>query len=883
MSASTDPRPAPAVLSAAITTVPPTLPPTLPPTRHQADLLARTERLCNTGSFNLCWPALTVTLSAGLQALLGHGTDAPADEPVTLDALHWIPPDERVLVSRFWRGATPGEAFEFQHSVRCADGRRLQVLHSGLLAPPDPPGSALVGTAILLDITARRDAERHIHALASVDETTGLANRAALLLGIAAALQAGRQQPGGFCLLSIEVPRIVELTVTMGHSAGDALANAITQRLRAHAGPAHNDHYTQIAPIAHLGGGEFAWLLRPPTDTAAAQSLALALQTRLQAPVPLGGAEIYPLCRIGIASCPTDGHEAHALLAAAQAARLALPPSGGVMVYQPALNARALRALQLETALRQALAGAELSLAYQPQLSLTSGQIIGAEALLRWQSALWGAVPADEFVPIAERSGLIVVIGDWVIQQVCAQIKRWRSAGLPPIRVSINLSPVQFQLGDVALRIRQALSDAGLDASCLGLELTESALLHNNAQVTTTLKALRSSGIEIVLDDFGTGLSSLSRLPSLPIDLIKVDRSFVSDVTVAPERTSITRSIINLAHGLRIPVLAEGVETPGQLQMLVANGCDRMQGYLFSPPVTADALAELLRSGRSLEGLAPASPVAKRTLLLVDDEPSILSALKRLFRPDGYRLLIAASGAEALELLAAQPVDVILSDQRMPGMTGVDFLRRTKVLHPHTIRMTLSGFTDLQSIIDAVNEGAVYKFLTKPWDDERLRGHVAQAFSQKEMADDNRRLQGEVAAANADQANLNQRLAQLLDRQTEQSQLMQASADGVRDLVDVLPAAVFGIDPDGVLAYLNQRAADLLPGAHACLGSDPGPQIGAVLASLRGGLPGHATGGRTVWINQQRQLAWVSAMPSNTPTERGIVLALLPFPEPLSP
>ena len=882
MSATMDFRAAPAGPPAAASPAPPTQ----PRARQPADLLARTEQLCSTGSFELGWPEMSVVLSAGLRQLLGHGAGTPAGEPVSLDALHWIPPDERVLVSRFWRGATPGQAFEFQHSVRCADGRRLQVLHSGLLALPDPPGSAPVGTAILVDITARRNTERQLQALASVDESTGLANRAALLLGIETAVQAAHPQPGGFCLLSIEVPRIVELGVTLGHSAGDTLTRAITERLRAHAGPAdpaRTGHCTPDTPIAYLGGGEFAWLLRPTIDIAAARSLALALQVRLQAPVPLGGTEIYPLCHIGIANCPADGGQAHALLAAAQAARLALPPSGGVMVYQPAVSASALRALQLETALRQALPSAELSLVYQPQLSLISGKIVGAEALLRWQSAVWGTVSPEEFVPIAERSGLIVAIGDWVIQQVCGQVRRWRTAGLPPIRVSINLSPVQFQLGDVAQRIRQALSAAGLDASCLGLEVTEAALQHDSARLIATLKSLQAAGTEIVLNDFGTGPSNLRRLPGLPIDLIKLNRSFVSDATAAPEQTSITRSIINLAHGLHIPVLAEGVETPGQLQMLVANGCDRVQGYLFSAPVPAEALAELLRSGRSLEGLAPAGPAVLRTLLLVDDEPNILSALKRLFRPDGYRLLTAASGAEALELLAAHQVDVILSDQRMPGMTGVDFLRRTKALHPHTIRMTLSGFTDLQSIIDAVNEGAVYKFLTKPWDDERLRGHVAQAFAQKGMADDNRRLQGEVAAANADQARLNQRLAQLLDRQTEQSQLMQASADGVRDLVDMLPAAVFGIDPDGVLAYLNQRAADLLPAANACLGSDPGPQLGAVLASLRSTVPGHPAGGRTVWINQQRQLAWISDMPGGPRAERGTLLALLPYPEPQPP
>jgi FixJ family two-component response regulator len=271
----------------------------------------------------------------------------------------------------------------------------------------------------------------------------------------------------------------------------------------------------------------------------------------------------------------------------------------------------------------------------------------------------------------------------------------------------------------------------------------------------------------------------------------------------------------------------------------------------------------------------PPHPPRQRTLLLVDDEVHILAALKRLFRRDGYRLLTATSGGEALALLAVNPVDVIVSDQRMPGMTGVDFLRRTKALHPHTVRITLSGFTDLQSIIDAVNEGAVYKFLTKPWDDERLRGHVAQAFAHKEMADDNRRLQGEVAGANADLAALNQRLEQLLDGQRAQSALMQAGADSVRALVDTLPAAVIGIAPDGLLAYLNQRAADLLPGAAAGLGGAPGAQITALLASLPAGAADGSGPGQQVLVDGQPQQAWLRRL-SDGDTDRGLVLVLLP-------
>ncbi len=277
---------------------------------------------------------------------------------------------------------------------------------------------------------------------------------------------------------------------------------------------------------------------------------------------------------------------------------------------------------------------------------------------------------------------------------------------------------------------------------------------------------------------------------------------------------------------------------------------------------------------------APDSPGASaigrpRTLLLVDDEASVLASLKRLFRRDGYQILTAASGAEALAVLAETAVDVIISDQRMPGMMGVDFLRRAKALHPSTIRMTLSGFTDLQSIIDAVNEGAVYKFLTKPWDDERLREHVAQAFTQKELADDNLRLQRELARANAEQATLNGRLAQMLDRQRALSELMQISAGGLHDLINQLPAAVIGLDPDGMLAYLNQRAIKLMPDALASLGDMPGPTLSDVLAALREA-PAHADlGGQVVVVNQRRCLAWLNAMPRAN-FDRGDVLMLIP-------
>jgi CheY-like chemotaxis protein len=393
--------------------------------------------------------------------------------------------------------------------------------------------------------------------------------------------------------------------------------------------------------------------------------------------------------------------------------------------------------------------------------------------------------------------------------------------------VAINLSPVQFQLGDLAQSVRQALADTGAEPKALALELTETALLHGGERVVAVLAALRKDGIQVVLDDFGTGASSLSTLRRLAIDLVKVDRSFVRELTHAPESASVARSVIQLAHALHLPVLAEGVESEGQLQMLRNEGCDQIQGYLFSPPLDPDGLTQLLRSRRTLP--VPTQPSRRRTLMLVDDEVAIISALRRLFRRDGYQLVTAHSGAEALELLASHPVDVIVSDQRMPGMTGVEFLRRTKALHPDTIRMTLSGFADLQSIIDAVNEGAIYKFLMKPWDDNRLREHVAQAFEQKELADDNRRLQAELGRRSAEQAELAQRLAQSLERQTKQAELMAAGALTMRSLVDGLPLAVLGVDPDGLLAMANPAAQALLPVSASGLGMPVPVELATVL------------------------------------------------------
>ena len=273
----------------------------------------------------------------------------------------------------------------------------------------------------------------------------------------------------------------------------------------------------------------------------------------------------------------------------------------------------------------------------------------------------------------------------------------------------------------------------------------------------------------------------------------------------------------------------------------------------------------------------PGAPARPGTLLLVDDEAHVLSSLKRLFRPDGYRILTAQSGAEGLVLLGQQAVDVILSDQRMPGMTGVDFLRQAKQLCPDAVRMTLSGYAEMQSIIDAVNEGAVVKFLTKPWEDERLRAHIAEAFRHKALGDDNRRLGAELARANADLAGLNLRLQRLLAQQREHAELLLAGAGGMHDLLDSLPMALWGLDPDGLIVYCNAAAAEAMPMSPSRPGEEPNPALRSLLARLEDQAPGGLAGRRMLHLAAEHSIAWLCPLLDRQGQARGRTLVLMPL------
>jgi EAL domain-containing protein (putative c-di-GMP-specific phosphodiesterase class I)/CheY-like chemotaxis protein len=485
----------------------------------------------------------------------------------------------------------------------------------------------------------------------------------------------------------------------------------------------------------------------------------------------------------------------------------------------------------LEHALRVALEQDQFLVYYQPKASCRSGAITGFEALLRWNHPTRGIVAPAVFVPALETSGLIQPVGAWVLRTACQQLKAWMQAGHSDLHMSVNLSMRQLLDADFPERVRRILSEQDVPPSQVELELTESMLMHDVGLTEALLHRLKDLGLRLSIDDFGTGYSSLSYLKRLPIDTLKVDRSFVQDITSDPHDASITRAIIGMAHSLRMTVVAEGVETDAQLRTLVAKQCETVQGYFLSKPLPAEGASAFLASGWCIPAHLLGRPAKQRTLLLVDDEESIVQSLKRLLRREDYRILSASSGAQGLELLAQNDVDVVLSDQRMPEMTGEEFLRRAKELYPNTVRIVLSGYADMQSITNAINQGAVYKFMSKPWDEKALKEGIQEAFKRKEKIDAGQRMLQDIAAVNENLLKDKQSLALLLGEQSHTAMVSQAALQMTQENLFLLPVPVLGLDPSGLVVLRNEAFYALALSPDACM------NLAALVATPTSGQP----------------------------------------------
>lgn len=613
-----------------------------------------------------------------------------------------VPRQERMV----WRKDGSSLALEFSATPILRDGR---------------PAGAVV---TLLDISERKRYLEQLERKSNFDDLTGLPNRNLLQDRLSHLLDHRRGEGEEVAVLMLNLDRFKSLNDTLGRGAGDQVLQEMARRLGA--------RVRRMDTLARLGSDEFVIVAEAGESEVAA--MVKPLLATLEEPFLVAGREFFLTGSIGIAIHPRDGAEGEILLQNAAAAMYRAKAAGGdrFQFYAAEMNARSLERLDMENGLRRAIDRDELVLHYQPQVNLRTGEIIGAEALVRWLHPEKGLVMPGDFIPLAEESGLIVPLGDWVMRRACAQNKAWQDEGLPPVTVAVNLSARQFAAQDVVQMAGAILAETGLAPNYLELELTESAVMADADAFIHATERLKGLSITLSIDDFGTGFSSLSHLRRFAIDRLKIDQSFVRDVATDPNSAAIALAVISLAHSLKLSAIAEGVETEAQLNFLRARGCDEMQGFHFSRPVPAADFGRMLRERRKL-ALSADVPAPGRTLLIVDDESGILSSLRRLFRREGYNLLTAESGMAGLEVLAGTEVGVVISDARMPGMSGGEFLGKVRELHPDTVRMMLSGYTDLKAVTSAVNRGELFCFLTKPWDDAELLETVRDAFRHYEQ------------------------------------------------------------------------------------------------------------------------------------------------------
>lgn len=454
----------------------------------------------------------------------------------------------------------------------------------------DADGKPKYYSTVVEDISRRKQIEGELLHLANHDPLTGLPNRSLLLDRLSQAIAYANRSGGQVAVMLIDLDRFKNINDSLGHEVGDKIIMEIGRRLSANV----RDGNT----VARLGGDEFVVVLAGVGRGDAVAMLAQQVLEALSQPMMMQGHEFYPAGSIGISLYPKDGLDGQTLLKNADTAMYRAKDAGrnNFQFYAQEMNARALDRLKLEGGMRHALIREEFVLHYQPQMDIASGAIVGVEALLRWQPPGKQMIFPADFIPIAEETGLIVPIGEWVLRTACAQQKAWQDvAEFPPLRMAVNLSARQFKQQDIVKMVSRALHETGCRAESLELEITESIIMESPEAAAETLYRLSEMGVHLAIDDFGTGYSSLSYLKRFPIDALKIDRSFVRDITTDADDAAIAKAVIALAHSMKLKVIAEGVETAEQLDFLREQQCDQMQGYYLSKPLPVEQIEKLLR------------------------------------------------------------------------------------------------------------------------------------------------------------------------------------------------------------------------------------------------------------------------------------------------
>jgi diguanylate cyclase (GGDEF)-like protein/PAS domain S-box-containing protein len=535
--------------------------------------------LMNEKGFLDCNPAALQMFGYSTGTEMVHPADiSPPNQP---DGIPSRVAAEQKMAAAFLNGR---ERFEWLHQRKNGSTFPAEVCLTALTLSGQPTLLATVR-----DITDRKVAEERVQYLAYYDALTGLPNRTLLQDRLAKALASARRRKDKLALLFLDLDRFKDINDSLGHSVGDLLLQKIGERLKTWG--------REQDTVARLGGDEFLIMVTGIKDATDAAVAGERLMDAMTAEIVIQGHSFSINCSLGISVFPEHGADGETLIKNADVAMYSAKDNGrnNFRFFTEEMNARVVERLTLENSLRLALEKEQLFLVYQPQMDIATGKITGMETLLRWQHPDLGLVLPDKFIRIAENSGLIVPIGEWVLRMACRQARKWQDEGLPAVSVAVNVSAVQFRQEGFCELIGRVLRETGLAPQYLELELTESLLLANPEVMLSVIQELKAMGLTLAIDDFGTGYSSFSYLRQFRVNKFKIDRSFIRDVAVNPDDAAITAAIISMAKSLRLKVIAEGVETEAQMSFLRAHQCDEIQGYYFSRPLSPEQAADKLR------------------------------------------------------------------------------------------------------------------------------------------------------------------------------------------------------------------------------------------------------------------------------------------------
>ncbi|MCP4205417.1 MAG: EAL domain-containing protein [bacterium] len=624
--------------------------------RKSRGRLANAQRIARLGYWEWKIDDNRLICSGEMHRILG---ERPGSLTGTLEDLtSRVHSEDRAFVAGYFKDLLSfGEPQDIEYRLVSSDGSERYVEQQTEIADQDG-GRALVVTATVRDVTERKSAEEKIKFLAYYDGLTGLPNRRSFLKRLSLSTVDHSETDRSGAVLFLGLDRFGRVNETFGHSAGDKLLRMVAKRLLRHlrsSGAVGRDGKARMGDfVARFGGDEYTILLsdlKTAQDAATAGKRVLEMFSR---PFQLEDQEIFVGASLGIAVFPNDSNDAEALVGMADSAmHHAKERRGNVCrFYDESMNASALERMKLESGLNMALENGELELYYQPQVELVSGQVMGIEALLRWNHPEFGLLGPDKFLDIAEETNLIAPIGEWVLRTACRQAREWQMECFPPLRVAVNLSSRQLLQPDLMERVGAILEETGMPAELLDLELTEGALMQGYEEATECMWRLKSLGVRLSVDDFGTGYSSLSRLARFPLDSLKIDRSFLKGVPGETDMEGIVSAIVAMADSLGLEVIAEGVEQETQIDFLLSHGCTRCQGFLFCEPQPAEQIRTVLENGVVVEVPATTpvkmpAPVPERVPARAPAPPSdrVAESIDRAVASlvEGSRLLSAVS------------------------------------------------------------------------------------------------------------------------------------------------------------------------------------------------------------------------------------------------